>query len=487
MKKILCGCLIAFIIILIISTNQSYAFDLKLEITGNKGSRVLNYYDPITGYKYSIDTLVEYYDMSEYMKMDTKDGAAYFYRGNEVSEYVYTRGLASETADRKASEYGNNGVRVKTTEEAINKIKDIFNNQRYGEYMFTFSPYDNIDWNNIKDFWDTNYGVKYPTKNYYSYNQKGNQEPDRWGLDISNVTSGEIKINATGIRITKDELEVTDNFANKLLSPIKNKSDYDKIAYVYKYITSKTNYYVDNGYINDNIASTASAYDALIKRQSACVGFSIAFSYLMDKVGVESYIVDNIEDANPNTRHFLSTHTYNIVKLENKYYKIDTTGKIFLGKINQKEISDNKLTLANTNYLRNDLPPIDFNKIDAFLKEATNIKTTTTKSSMLYPTKKKTKEFIIPTNKSTRTKGKSDTKTEIITETSIKEENGTTKIIIKTIKTSSVNDNEERENNKKKFNLNYILAPLLFLVIIIYIVYKILLHRNKVKHEQQSM
>lgn len=488
MKKSIIICLLCFISILLISItmNKSYSAGIKIDITGEKGSRVLNYYDAVTGYKYSIDTLVEYYDYSEYFSIN-EDGMAYFYRGKEISEEEYNRGVASEKADRKALEYGSSGRRVKSTEEVINNIKDIFNNQRYGEFMFTFSKYDNIDWNSVKQFWDNNYGVPYPKKNYYSYSQKGNQEPDRWGLDISEVSLGELKINATSIRITKDELQVTDNFAEKLIAPVKNKSDYEKIAYVYKYIITKTNYFVDSGYVNDHIASTASAYDALIKRQSACVGFSIAFSYLMDKLNVESYIVDNISEVNPNN-YFLSTHTYNIVKLDNKFYKIDTTGKNFLGSVSSSEISDNNLNLANTSYSRNDLPNIDFNKIEGYLNEAKNLKTTTTQTPILFPTKKKTKEFIIPNSKTTNKTSKNNVTTENTTATSIKYENGTTKVYIKTLPTTTVKGHTEEQQKKKKFNLNYILIPLLILVIIIYIVYKVLMNRRKSDiNGQQSM
>lgn len=483
MKKRILICLLfsIFIFVLTISMNKSYSLDLKLEMTGEKGGRILNYYDPVSGYKYSIDTLVEYYDYSEYMKMSTEEGYAYFFRGNEISEDDYNHGYKSEIADKKALEYGSNGRRIKSTEDAINNIKDIFNNQKYGEFMFTFSPYDNIDWNSVKEFWNSNYGVSYPNKNYYSYTQKGNQEPDRWGLDITGISSGELKIDARGIRITKDELEVTDNFANKLLSNIKNKSDYDKIAYVYKYIISKTNYFVDSGYINDNIASTASSYDALINRQSACVGFSIAFSYLMDKLGIESYIVDNITDVNTQTKYFKSVHTYNIVKLDNKLYKIDTTSRIFLGAIFQGEISDNLLNLSNSSYPRSDLPNIDFNKTDSYLNEAKSINTTTTKSSMLYPTKRSTKEFKIPNNKTSKTKTSTiEQATENKTVTSIKSENGTTQVFIKTLTTSKQTSENENKSKKKRFNLNFILVPILIIVVTIYIVYKILLKKKRV-------
>lgn len=483
MKKTFFICIVFSILALTfaISMNKSYSLGIKLEVTGEKGSRVLNYYDYLTGYKFSIDTLVEYYDYSEYMAVTTGNEEVYFYRGNEIDKNTYTRGLASETADRKALEYGSNGRRVKTTEDVINNLKDIFNNQRYGEFMFTFSPYDNIDWNSVKNYWTNAYGVSYPRKNYYTYSQKGNQEVDRWGLDISQVSSGELKINAINIRITKDELEVTDNFANKLISEVKNKSDYDKIAFVYKYITTKTNYYVDDGYDN-TLASTASAYDALIQRESACVGFSIAFSYLMDKLNIESYIVDNISELDVSNRYIKSVHTWNVVKLDNKFYKIDTTGRIFLGALNQNELSDNLLNISTAKYTRSDLPNINFSIIDNYLNEAKSIKTTTTQTPILFPTKKATKEFIIPNSQTKTIKTTNTTNTkENTTITSIKYENGTTQVFVVTIPTTKNKENENSrvEQQNKKVNLNFILIPILIIVIILYIVYKILLKKKK--------
>ena len=185
------------------------------------------------------------------------------------------------------------------------------------------------------------------------------------------------------------------------------------------------------------------------------------------------------------------SYTWNIVKLDNKFYKIDTTGRVFLGAISQSELSDNLLNISNSKYSRDDLPNINFSMIDNYLNEAKSLKTTTTRTAILFPTKKTTKEFKIPNSQTKTNKTKNTTKTEENkTITSIKYENGTTQVYVVTLPTTknAENENSRVEQQNKKLNLNFILIPLLIIVIIIYTVYKILLKKKKDDiNEQQSM
>ena len=90
----------------------------------------------------------------------------------------------------------------------------------------------------------------------------------------------------------------------------------------YSYISSNA-IYQSEGVFENLIDAYVSAYDVLIEHKTVCIGSATAFSYLMDKLGIESYIVDQIGGYDETNRTYYSLHTYNIVKLDNKWYIVD--------------------------------------------------------------------------------------------------------------------------------------------------------------------
>ncbi len=317
-------------------------------------------------------------------------------------------------------------------------------------------------------------------------------EPNRFGINLNNaINNGELVLTTTNIRLSGNERVVVEDFVNKLLPYIQgNGSDYEKILATYTYIIKTTSYIVDNGFTNDLLASNTSVYDALISRKTTCIGYSIAFSYIMDKLGIESYIVDQITEADEATGSFASVHTYNVVKLNNQFYKIDLTGNIFLGGLSNTELYDNNLNISTTKYNGTMNINIDFAIIDNILNSSKNIKTTTTRKAEATTTTK-TYSYSIPNGKiSTTTKkansnnSTADIKTSIVT---TKDSEGN----IVTMPVEIDNNGEiitkesgeyqevtnvpnDKDNKKKKtFNYNFILFPLLFIGIITLILLKL--------------
>lgn len=481
-------CLVASAIVIV---DKSYSYGLTTNISGSRGSRVINYYDAGTDSKITFQDAYNYYGVKKYDYYIENNETVYFYQGKEISQNEYTNGHAAEEADERASLYGRNAYRVHNTEEFKKAIDDIFYNLKIGEFHIEFSPYENINFTEIKNYYDTNYGVSNIRENYYPYKVKGPQEPDRFGFDINNVKmNGELILDTKSIRITGNERKILEDFTNKLLPYLKvNGTDYEKIYAAYTYIKNTTTYEVDNGFINDLLASNTSAYDALINHRTTCIGYSIAFSYLMDKLGVESYIVDNITEADATTHTFNSVHTWNIVKLNNVFYKVDLTGSAFLTTVSPNELYNSALPLATSKYSSSQTVNIDYQAINRLLNESKSIKTTTTKR-VNPTTTTKTYPYEMPnqgnktTNKNANQQGATTTEptTEKIITTTDDEGNSWIVTTDEVGNTYTVTTNSTEENKatsktdkeeSKKFNLNFILFPLLFIIVAFLIVYKL--------------
>lgn len=85
--------------------------------------------------------------------------------------------------------------------------------------------------------------------------------------------------------------------------------DYYKEKYVHDTLI-KMNKYDEKEKLNQ------SAYSALVKGKTVCAGYSRAFMYIMNKLGIRTYYITG--DSN-------GEHSWNIVELENEYYNVDLT------------------------------------------------------------------------------------------------------------------------------------------------------------------
>lgn len=504
MKKryiLVCAFLLVVITsIFVLNMDKSYSYGLTYEISGAKGKRKVTFYDEDTNKVISVDTAINNYGIGSYLEL-YDDGNVYFYRGNETTKDAYIKGSAAEEADKLAKSYGASAYRVRTTQEFKNAIDNIYKNYKIGEYYFFFSKYENIDFKAVEQYYMANYGLENTKQDYYTYKIKGPLEPDRFTPDIQKSKElGYFKLETFDIRISKNELQVTENFVNKILPLMKGDgSDYQKILAAYTYIVNTTSYLVDNGFFNDLLASNTSIYDVFINRKSVCIGYSIAFSYLMDKLGIESYIVDDITSVNDQNKTASSSHTFNIVKLDGKFYRIDLTGKQFL--TGMRNLYDKKLNISTTAYNKAGKPTtynFDYNKINGYLNEAKTMKTTTTKRQELKISSTKAQAPLnikIPNGGNNGTTSYRTTTTTDFTTTrnsTVVTENGTTTTyymnpgVTENINptgntslnttgdiTTSIDNESEKKNNSDSINMNYIFGAMLVFVILIFILYKV--------------
>lgn len=482
--------------------DKSYSYGVISQVAGEEGNYVLEIFDADTEYQISCDTAYKYYGMDKYQRRSKNGKAVYFYNCKQITKSEYETGYPREQADIRAAEKGDSAIRVHNTAEIKRALDKIYNNYKIGTFYFEFAENEDIDWDEVRSYFDKNYGVVDYRQNYYDYNHKGRFEPSRYGwLDIISKKSGTVELVTTNIRISGNEQKVADEFINKLLPHLKGDgSDYQKILATYEYITQFTSYLTDNGFDN-SLDSNTSIYDVFINRKSVCIGYSIAFSYIMDKFGIESYIVDQITENDLGSMSFSSVHTYNIVKLDNKFYKIDLTGNQFLTGLSSNALYDNKLKISTSSYNKSGkITSYSFNKsqINSYLNEAKKIKTTTTKKIEITTTRRQTTK-ITGGNKRTTKKATSyeetrktttapktttNNKTTTTADTYTPDKTTTTKNqYIKPdaeiTKTTTTTKKIEIDNNNKNNITNVMLFVVGGVVIVIYFIYKGISNKKK--------
>ena len=98
---------------------------------------------------------------------------------------------------------------------------------------------------------------------------------------------------------------------------LRNKTDYEKISAVYDWICQNVTYDFDN--LEDTTYTRKfTAYAALIDRTAVCQGYALLFYRLMLELGVDNRLIAGLAASG-------EAHGWNIVKLGDFYYSVDST------------------------------------------------------------------------------------------------------------------------------------------------------------------
>lgn len=112
-------------------------------------------------------------------------------------------------------------------------------------------------------------------------------------------------------------------------------SDYEKIKAVYEYIINTTEYDAQG-------ADTQNIQSVLLYRKSVCAGYSKAFQYILNRMGLFcTYITGTIQNG--------GDHGWNMVRIDGNYYYVDVTwgDPVFAGQVEQSGVDE----VLNYNYL----------------------------------------------------------------------------------------------------------------------------------------
>lgn len=111
----------------------------------------------------------------------------------------------------------------------------------------------------------------------------------------------------------KNQQSYIDGLADQIISTIPaDADDYTKVKTVYEWIIQNTEYRLDS---KDNQSMTS----VFFNHESVCAGYSRAFQYLLNKVGIDTTIVEG------NSLISGENHAWNLVHLDDGYYYVDCT------------------------------------------------------------------------------------------------------------------------------------------------------------------
>lgn len=113
--------------------------------------------------------------------------------------------------------------------------------------------------------------------------------------------SSELSSECKRYKITEKQAKEIEN----LQIEVPDFSDTEKTLVIYDYVTSTVSYKKEESTI----------YDALVKRESSCMGICAAISYLLDREGISSVILISKE----------ANHAWNAVYLDGRWYHLDAT------------------------------------------------------------------------------------------------------------------------------------------------------------------
>ena len=106
--------------------------------------------------------------------------------------------------------------------------------------------------------------------------------------------------------------------ANKLLMAANGKTtDYDKALALHDALVKHIVYDLDAVEDSSKNQNAFNAYGAIVNGKAVCEGYAEAYQYLLQKVGIQSYIVSGSSKE--------QQHEWNLVRLDGKYYYTDVT------------------------------------------------------------------------------------------------------------------------------------------------------------------
>ena len=149
----------------------------------------------------------------------------------------------------------------------------------------------------------------------------------------------------------KSQVEIAINqiesVKNDIIGNLKG-NDYDKIMKIHDYLVDNIEY--DSTY---KARGTYSIYGALIGKSCVCEGYAKALKYLANQAGIMCEIM---QGTATNSAGQTESHAWNCVKIDEKWYQIDTTwdDPVFVGTGYKVNVYKYKYFLRGTNTFEKD-------------------------------------------------------------------------------------------------------------------------------------
>ncbi|MGN4679740.1 transglutaminase domain-containing protein [Bacillus cereus group sp. MYBK223-2] len=144
---------------------------------------------------------------------------------------------------------------------------------------------------------DTDEYIKYTIKRY-DYGAIGSSGNYNFSL---NITYGE----------SKEQTQYVKSQAKAIVNSIikQGMDEHEKVKVIHDYVVKHVSY--------DTSYKAYTAYEALANRSAVCQGYALLTYQLLKEAGIENHFVEGTGNGQP--------HAWNLVKIENKWYHLDTT------------------------------------------------------------------------------------------------------------------------------------------------------------------
>lgn len=116
-------------------------------------------------------------------------------------------------------------------------------------------------------------------------------------------------------KITKAKEEFESAVSAAKSEAAKGSSELEKVLIIHDYLVTNCSYDYGNTTGGEYPDDDYTAYGVLVKHCAVCNGYAFAFSYILQQLGISSYIVDS-DSMN---------HAWNLVQVGGRWYHVDTT------------------------------------------------------------------------------------------------------------------------------------------------------------------
>ncbi|KMN47054.1 S-layer homology domain-containing protein [Bacillus sp. LK2] len=245
-------------------------------------------------------------------------------------------------AENAISAVQSNGIAAGTGEGKFGPYTTVTREQ-YAQFLYKALEYKNSDVKSTGDAallttfkdevqkrintYETNITLPYQTKNsnteevmntlFNAYKEVANKN------EYTNYNRSNVSYSLSGspgnymftlkitYRETKEQTEYVMKQAKAIVSSIiqVGMDDHEKVKAIHDYVVKHVSY--------DTSYKAYTAYEALVNRSAVCQGYALLTYQLLKEAGIENHFVVGTGDGQP--------HAWNLVKIDNKWYHLDTT------------------------------------------------------------------------------------------------------------------------------------------------------------------
>ncbi len=168
-------------------------------------------------------------------------------------------------------------------------------------------------------------------------------------ININVESTGRVTIKTKKV-YNSEEINFITNYINDFIESNINNSmtDYDKIKVFHDFIINNTIY--DENFNKETAKDPYTAYNLITTGKSICGGYSDIMSIYLNIIGIQNYKI-----TSPN-------HVWNLIKLDNKWYHLDSTWDDPVASDGKQYLLHNFFLISTDELLKLDTVEHNFNK-----------------------------------------------------------------------------------------------------------------------------